>query len=124
MGLIETIQDVVALVKKTDNLELTRKMLDLQSEAMTLLDQLARQQQEPAQPNTTSLAETLARRGPAYYDADNSGKLTDGPYCTRCYDVDHLKSRIVDLGGPDYECQVCRTHFLRNEITFNLEPAS
>ena len=122
MGLIETIRDVVALVQKTDNLELTRKLLDLQSEAITLLDQLARQQEKLTQLETTSPAETLARRGPAYYDTDDRGKLTDGPFCTRCYDVDHLKSRIVDLGGPDYECQVCRTHFLREEITFDLEP--
>jgi hypothetical protein len=122
MDIIEIIKELVAIAQKTDNNELYRKVLDLQVAAMEQMERIRARDEKIAQlERGTAAQEKLELRGSGYYDTDSQGRLVGGPYCTRCYDVDHVKSRIVDLGGPNLECIICRTPYIRKEITLKLE---
>jgi hypothetical protein len=123
MGMIEIIKDVAAIAQKTDNLELYRKVLDLQVAAMEQMEQMRQNDEKIAKlERGAGGGENVSLRGAAYYQTDSQSRLIAGPFCTRCYDVDHVKARIVDAGSPNLECIICRTPYVRKEITIKLDP--
>jgi len=96
MGIIENAKDAVKLVQQIDNVELYRKILDLKNEAMELTDQLRERDEK-----IRLLEESLRNKGKmicrdsAYYLTDDTGKVVDGPFCTKCFDIDHHQCRLV-----------------------------
>lgn len=112
MGIIDNIKDAVKLVQQVDNVELYRKILDLQSEAMDLVDQMKKKDETIETLKVAlELKGRLLLRHSAYYLADESDKLLDGPFCTKCFDVDHVKCRLVRTDGGMVQCQKCKSPF-------------
>jgi len=121
MGMIENIKDAVKIVQKIDNIELYRKLLDLQTEAMELTQKLKEKDEKIDQlEEALKIKGKLVLRGSAYYITDDGGKLLDGPFCTKCFDVDHVMCRIVRAIGRMVRCQKCKASFDGGNITFNL----
>jgi len=124
MGIIENAKDAVKLVQKIDNIELYRKILDLQAEAIELTEQLKQKDEIIGQ-----LREALELKGnfickdSAYYIADETEKITDGPFCTKCFDVDKLKCRLVATDKePMVICPNCNVQFASKPIFDWLRP--
>lgn len=95
MGIVQNVREIVQLVKETDNLELHRMILDLQAEAMELAD-LLRQKDERIEmlEGTLSTKEKMICKDSAYYLTDDDGIIVDGPFCTRCFDIDYVQCRL------------------------------
>lgn len=101
MGIIDNAKDVVSLVQKIDNLELYRKILDLQSEITKLVGkntELKRQVKDLTE--KLEFHGTLEHRDGAYWKADGAG-----PFCMRCWGKERA---LRPMNGTDvYGCPVC-----------------
>jgi len=120
MGIIENAKEAVKLVQQMDNIDLYRQILDLQSEAIALTEELKQKDD-----TITKLEQALRLKGKivcensAYYIIDNDGNKVDGPFCTKCFDVDHTTCRLIISGNPraegrDWEwiqCPKCKVTF-------------
>ena len=103
MGLIEDVKDTVKLVQKIDNMELYRKILDLQAEAMELMEKLREKDEKIAQLENIGTVEI--RDNFAYKLID--GHLL-GPYCTRCFGKDNKLVELLNIKNRAYGCSVCQ----------------
>ena len=72
MGLIDTIKDVLVLVQKSDNLDLLKKVLDLQTQAVEFQAQLQTKDEEIGRlRDALKLKDTVVRRGNLYFAVDD-----------------------------------------------------
>ena len=108
MGAIDNVKEVAKLVKDLGNMELYRKILDLQGEIMELT-QANRELQTRVQEleDTISQIGQMTFRSPFYYvDGD------DVPHCPRCWEVDkravHYPEPRNTSVGPQYDCPECK----------------
>jgi len=124
MSIVDNIRDVVKLVQKIDNVELLHKILTLQTEVTDLTEQLKQKDEIIAQlKDALDLKGKLVCKDSAYYIADESGKITDGPFCTKCFDVDHLKCRLIaDNKEPQVICPKCKVSFSSKPLYHYLRP--
>lgn len=110
MSLIETAKDVVELVQKADNIDLMRKVLQLQQEAM--------EQQEAIHRLTEELRDArakLAQREAMSWDHNvywrGDGKGREGPFCPKCLDGEERIARMANLEADIYgfvwKCPCC-----------------
>ena len=126
MGIIELARDAVKIVKQIDNIELYRKILDLQAEAQVLTDQLREKEIKiKSLERALELKDNIVLKGSAYYTMNEDGTLKDGPFCTKCFDVDHIVCRIVKKGkiGRHYlvMCQRCKNDFDDQKTYINIK---
>lgn len=109
MGFVDTLKDVVTLVQKTDNIELVKHVLSLQTQALAMQEE-NRQLRERVKELEQALqfAKELRFEGPFYYAPDDKV-----PFCPRCWEADrraiHLKS---DWNGRRWECYQCTNVYL------------
>ena len=124
MGIIENAKEAVKLVQQIDNIELYRKILDLQAEAIELTEQLKQKCEIIGQlKEALELKGKLIYKDSAYYVADENGKIIDGPFCTKCFDIDHLKCRLVpDNKEPQVICPNCEVSFSSKPVYDFLRP--
>ena len=122
MGIIEIAKDVVKLVQESDNIELFRKILDLQLEAIELIEQSKLKDEK-----ITKLKNALKAKGKmvckdsAYYLTDDKDEIVDGPFCTKCFDTDQDTIRIVaHTTGGQVKCLKCKVIFDSQNIYNNL----
>lgn len=120
--MIDNIRDAVKIVQKMDNMELYRDLLDLQAEALELTQKLKEKDGKIAQlEEALKIKGKMVLRRMAYYITDeNGGKFIDGPFCTKCFDVDHVMCRIVLVEGMNaVKCQKCKIKFQDYNIIFD-----
>jgi len=115
MGLIDTAKEALELVDQVKNVDLYRRLVDLQREAMEFTEQLKNKDEMIKQlKEALALKGKLICKGSVYFIADETGDFIDGPFCTRCFDVDHNKCRIVARGStnnPAVQCLKCKVTF-------------
>jgi len=111
MGIVETLKDIVTLVQKTDNIDLVKQVLSLQTQALEMqnknrkLRERNRKLRERVKEleQTVSFAKTLRFESPFYFAGDDKV-----PYCARCWESDrraiHLKSDWKDRRWECYQC--------------------
>jgi hypothetical protein len=97
MGVIDTAREVVKIVRQIDNFELNKKLLDLQTELMALVDE------NTALKKRLEVSETLVFRANAYFRGD------DGPFCSRCWDADTRLVRLHKAADSYPQCPACKT---------------
>ncbi len=112
MGLVDTLKDVVILVQKTDNIELVKHVLSLQSQVLEMQDENRRQREQVAQlTQMLDFAKQLRFEAPFYVAADDKT-----PFCARCWEADrraiHLKG---DWKGKKWECFKCGSIYLLDD---------
>lgn len=113
MGLYENMKELVSLIQKADNLELQKKLLDLQNDVMALTDensQLKKKLEELQR--TTLLAQELRFESPFYFRTGDHI-----PHCSRCWEVDkrliHLTGPQQPIAGERWDCPQCDKHFIK-----------
>jgi hypothetical protein len=120
VGIIENIKEAVSLIQKTDNIDLTRGLLNVQAEALDLLEQNGKPRQR-----VSELEDQITKKGEVkldgsfYYRHREDGSL-DGPYCTRCWDVQNLLVTVHLTRGENPrmrvnkcpECKGLRAHLM------------
>lgn len=107
MNLIEILNDVIKIIKKSDNVELNEKILELQSKVYALLEenqQLKNQVKNLEESINTN--NNLVHRGNAYYIIENG--IEKGPYCVTCWDKDKKLVNLIRKTASVQECGVCK----------------
>jgi hypothetical protein len=125
MGMVENFKDVISIVQKLDNIELYRKILDLQAEALRLSGDLITKDQElrSKERRITELEEltrfqatvVIADNG-FYFDRDQSGRPMGHPYCPKCWEVNRVPVHIHQMGSSVVErnksvCPNCKSTY-------------
>jgi hypothetical protein len=66
------------------------------------------------------LKAVLVRHNDAYYQASATGKLTGGPYCSRCWEADHRARHLTrGLGsGTTTHCPTCKSNYKWDTTTW------
>ena len=109
MGIIDTLKDAVTLVQKADNIELTKKIIALQADVMAVFEE-----NRSLKEKVSGLEGALELKGKMQFDRDaywmGDGRTeNDGPYCSRCYDVDSKPVRMVSRYNDFFKCTQCET---------------
>lgn len=102
---MDTIKGVAELTREINDLELKRKIIDLQSEVFTLIEENNRLKEEIQQViNAQQINKKLIFKDNGYYHRVDGEEI--GPYCTACWD---LYKRLIRLHVGDFyqECPVC-----------------
>ena len=85
MGVIDTAKDAVQLVQKIDNIELYRKILDLQADALKMVEENGKLRDRIKELEAAFvIKDTLVFEDNHYFVVKDGTK--DGPYCTLCWD--------------------------------------
>lgn len=115
MSILTDVREAVELAQKADNIDLYRRVLDLQGEVQELVQE-KRDLEDDVRDLREALAfsETLEAVGDVYV-AREDREITDGPFCTRCWDVEGRAVRLRDatrqernfVGGGAKVCPEC-----------------
>ncbi len=112
MGIMDKAIAVAGLVKAADNPDLVKAYLDLQSDVYKLWEDLKEKDKTIGRlQEALSLKGKLVCKGSAYFLADEKGGFADGPFCAKCFDVDHNKCRLIPMGsvsGAQVQCPKCK----------------
>jgi len=116
MGIIEDVKEAVKLSQQVNNVDLYRKLVDLQLEVMELTEQLKLKNESIAElKKIQSMREKLKCINSAYYEVDKDGQPFDGPFCTKCLDVDGKICRLLinEIGASNEAvfCPNCKASF-------------
>jgi regulator of replication initiation timing len=108
MSLIDEIKSIAGVIQKVDNIELYRKILDLQAEALELIEQNSSLRAENIRlKEINKIQSNLVFKGNKYWLKKEESKM-EGPYCSKCWDSNNKLLRMHDL--DDYfHCPECKT---------------
>jgi len=108
MGIIDNAKDIAELIKKYNNVELNRKIIDLCDEIFELReDNLKLKEKIKALDEEKKINKKMVFESPFYWLKD--GEKKDGPYCQKCYDDNKKLIRLQDLKNGYRECLVCKS---------------
>jgi hypothetical protein len=104
MSVIDTAKEAVMLVQKIDNIELYKKILDLQSDALKLVEENGKLEGEIQElEEAFKIKDTLLFEDNHYYIKEPK----DGPFCTLCWDKER---KLVRLHKDDHDWWWCLIH--------------
>jgi regulator of replication initiation timing len=109
MSIVDNVKDVAKIVKQIDNIELYKKILDLQAEAMKLVGENTELKNEiRSLKEKLSLKETLKFRYNVYWRVKDDSK-EEGPFCSKCWDTEEkLVHMIIKDDDSWARCPACR----------------
>ncbi len=111
MSILETAKSIGATLKKIGNIELYQQILDLQAQALELLEENAALKREvQVLKEKAALAGSLRFEHNALWRAAAENKW-EGPLCSKCWDADeklvHLHELREEPGA--FLCPACRS---------------
>ena len=109
MSIVENVKEAVKLVQQLDNVDLMRKMMDVQTDAMDLFDQntALKKEIERLEDALQTMAKVVV--GVNSYWIVREGGGYDGPFCTGCWDSKNRLMRVILTGSSVLQCPVCST---------------
>ena len=110
MGIIDNAKEIVKIIQQIDNIELYRKILDLQSEINNLDSENANLKNQLSElEQKFCIQQSLRFDDNTYMRILPNGK-EEGPFCTACWDNNKKSIRLRSYGHSEYlECPVCRS---------------
>lgn len=108
MSLIDEIKSIASTIQKIDNIELYRKVLNVQQEALEAVEENDKLRKENTElKEKFKNRENLIYKNEAYWMVVNDVK--DGPFCSRCWDKEQDLIRLHPMGNPShYDCPNCK----------------
>jgi hypothetical protein len=110
--ILETAKSVAVLIQKTDNLELLKQALALQTQVHELVDENRLLKARLA------TREDIEFRENGYWRKDGGG----GPFCTPCWDAHDRLVRLHLQVGYNPRCPSCNTVAWQSEVAREPEP--
>lgn len=110
MDAIQAIKDSVKIAKDIGNVELRSQLLDVQSELNELKEKVNDLTSENRElRGQLDLKESLSFDNSlgAYFLILKDG-ASDGPYCSKCYDVSRNLVRMLKHGSTRFHCPACQ----------------
>lgn len=111
MGVVENMKDVADLVKKFNDIELNRRILNLENEVLDLSRDKRRAEEkvEELERALKFSRELVLRDGLYWVEGDSTG------FCTACWDAKRLAVHVKRLPLPlehcRYQCPHCKGLF-------------
>lgn len=118
---IDAVKKLADLAIKTKNIELQEGILNLREQLLFAKEALLNAKEEIAdlKEENRTLARSIEKskkasetvmvlKGDVYYDEGSN----DGPFCTRCFDVEEKKVRLSNL-GPLLHCPECKNRIMK-----------
>jgi hypothetical protein len=100
----ETARDIAGLIQQLGNLDLSKRIVDLQSQIIDLVEENHGLRDEIRQlKDRAAIRGKLAVRKNSYWLDD------DGPFCTRCWDAENLLIRLRIQTGYVPHCPKCNS---------------
>jgi hypothetical protein len=109
MGVVENVKEIATLIQKIDNVDLYRKILDLQAQVMNLEEENAK-----LRTDNSDLRDRLEVKGSLVFNKDcywlpRADNGPDGPFCSNCWDTRTQLVRMIRCGNPAFsECPTCK----------------
>jgi len=98
MAIIDEIKSAATLVHQIGNMDLYKKILEIQAQALDLMENNLRFKKEnQALREELEISGKLVCEKDAYWSSTDDKK--DGPFCTRCWDADRKLVRLHKLTG-------------------------
>jgi len=105
MGVVENMKDVADLIKKLGDIDLNRRILNLEEEVLDLSREKRRADEKVEElERALNLKQNLLFEDNYYYI--QRGDAKEGPYCSACWDRNKNLIRIHS-GMFGYGCPVC-----------------
>ena len=102
MSILDDVKNTVSIIQKIDNIELYRKILDLQSEIIALVEE------NRLLKAAASIHKDLEFKKEAYWKRYGT-ESQDGPFCPKCWDVNQKLVRMLRREGYYPTCPECKT---------------
>lgn len=102
MGVIETVKDVAVLVQKLDNMDLVKRLVELQEQVYEVVAE-----NRDLKDRNRILEEKLTTREELAFRKNSYWKGDDGPFCSRCWDGENQLVRLHTRQGYDPRCPKC-----------------
>lgn len=108
MGVVEHVKEIAELVRKYDDADLYRQILDLREEVFDLREENLRLKKELSRifESGTTDAE-LERRGNVYFRVSTEPNVKEGPFCMTCWDSDQLLVNVIMNDEGYFKCGRC-----------------
>lgn len=109
----ETIKDAVSLAQKSDNIQLYKSILDAYNAAIDLMSENADLKERIKGLEMQKVTDDkLEFNNNAYWIKREDGTI-DGPYCSKCWDVDKKLVRLHVTSTPNRpkkaKCENCKS---------------
>ena len=126
MGAIDTAKEIAGLVLKYNDVDLIRRITVLEAEVRGIVQQIAEKDEAIEKlKRAMELKGKMVCEHSAYYQVDEQGNKTAGPFCTKCFDSEYATRRLVQSARPNgggghdrewVECPTCRVPFRSKNI--------
>ena len=112
MSIISNAKEIADLVKKLGDLELYRKIIELEGEIIELTRE-NRTLEERVEDLSASLKlkQEMRFEAPYYFFGNDKS-----PYCSKCWDADSSAVHLFYFGGGMYDCPACKNRFYKDDI--------
>jgi len=112
MGIVDTLKDVVTLVQRTDNIELVKQVLSLQTQALEMQEENRRLRERVKElEQMLDFAKALRFDAPFYFSPED--KI---PFCARRWEAEHHAIHLKnDWDGRRWECCQCGKVYLLDD---------
>jgi len=109
MGIIDNVKDIAKLIKKYDDIELYKKIIDLHDEISELRENnLKLKGKIKSLKEEKKIDEIIVFEKPYYWLKDGAKK--DGPYCQKCFDDNKKLIRLQKIRNGLWKCLVCNCY--------------
>ena len=107
MGIYDGLKDAASILKEAGKIEQYRQILEVQEKLLEMQKQIVDlQEQNKELRQQLETKDKLVHKDNMYY----LGSEQDGPYCTACWDSEHLLVRLhVHAVSNSAECPKCKT---------------
>ncbi len=108
MGAIENIKEIADLVKKIGDMDLYRKIVELEQEVFEVSRQNLKHQTEIEKlKELLSIKQKINYVKPLYYIEGDKN-----PYCPKCWEVDKILVHLIESASPTHvRCPNCEKSF-------------
>lgn len=109
MSILDDVKSLAKTIQQIDNIELYRKILDLQGEILDLVEENKKLKNEIGLlEEKFRIKESLEFKLDTYWIKKAVG-VEDGPFCSKCWDTQQQLVRLIFCGNPQYsECPNCK----------------
>ena len=109
MNIISNAKEIADLVKKLGNVDLYRRIVELEGEIIELAGQnnLLKERNGELEHAMRKKEQLTFKSGVYWLEAG------DGPYCQRCYDANGKLIRLQSWGDDQWACFECKRYYDR-----------
>ena len=120
MSLVSDAKEMAGLIKKIGNLDLYRKMVELQGEIVDFQSKIVEKEEKIEESkkeisrlrNAMKIKKKVIRYGDYVFEKNKKGKPTGNPYCLYCWEYNHLLISVLSTNrrelGYEAKCPHCK----------------